>query len=78
MAPTNARYALRVALAYGETIVREAMVDERGDLRQELSDDGIHPNNKGYAVMAPLAADAIATAIEGKNASKNNHSEPGL
>jgi hypothetical protein len=27
---SNARYALRVALAYGETIVREAMVDERG------------------------------------------------
>ena len=30
------------------------MIDDRGDLRQELSDDGIHPNRKGYAVMAPL------------------------
>ncbi len=55
-----------------------AMVDDRGDLRQDLSDDGIHPNNKGYAVMAPLAENAIAAALEGKNASKNEHSEPGI
>lgn len=55
-----------------------AMVDDRGDLMEDLSDDGIHPNNKGYAIMAPLAENAIAAALEGKNASKNKHSEPGI
>jgi lysophospholipase L1-like esterase len=36
-----------------------AMVDEKGALTRELSDDGLHPNAKGYAVMAPLAQKAI-------------------
>ena len=39
-----------------------AMIDEKGGLRDELSDDGLHPNDNGYAVMAPLAEQAIATA----------------
>ena len=38
-----------------------AMVDEKGSLRQELTNDGIHANRNGYAVMAPLAERAIAT-----------------
>ena len=29
-----------------------AMVDERGFLRSDLSDDGLHPNKRGYSVMA--------------------------
>ena len=41
-----------------------SMVDDRGNLRQELSDDGIHPNRKGYAVMAPLVEQAIAAAMK--------------
>ena len=41
-----------------------SMVDDRGNLRQELSDDGVHPNRKGYAVMAPLVEQAIATAMK--------------
>lgn len=40
-----------------------AMVDERGLLRAELSEDDLHPNAKGYAVMAPLAEAAIANAL---------------
>uniref|UniRef100_B8HVA2 Lipolytic protein G-D-S-L family n=1 Tax=Cyanothece sp. (strain PCC 7425 / ATCC 29141) TaxID=395961 RepID=B8HVA2_CYAP4 len=32
-----------------------SMVDEKGMLRPELSDDGLHPNQKGYEVMAFLA-----------------------
>src|ERR1044072_7564315 len=40
-----------------------AMVDDKGFLKDELSDDGLHPNAKGYAVMAPLAEAAIARAI---------------
>jgi lysophospholipase L1-like esterase len=35
-------------------------------LRDELSDDGLHPNDKGYAVMAPLAELALATAQRSK------------
>jgi lysophospholipase L1-like esterase len=43
-----------------------AMIDEKGFLRDELSDDGLHPNGKGYEIMAPLAESAIARALKGK------------
>lgn len=39
------------------------MVDANGMLRQELSDDGLHPNQNGYALMAPLAEEAIDRAL---------------
>ena len=41
-----------------------AMVDDKGFLKDELSDDGLHPNEKGYQVMAPLAEPAIASALK--------------
>lgn len=41
-----------------------AMADEKGYLKDELSDDGLHPNAQGYAVMAPLAEAAIATSLK--------------
>src|SRR5437867_257810 len=41
-----------------------AMIDEKGYLNAELSDDGLHPNQKGYAVMGPLAEAAIAEALK--------------
>ena len=44
-----------------------AMIDEKGFLRDDLSDDGLHPNDKGYAVMAPLAEQAIATVQRSKS-----------
>lgn len=40
-----------------------AMSDSTGSLKAELTDDGLHPNAKGYAVMAPLAQRAIDTAL---------------
>jgi lysophospholipase L1-like esterase len=40
--------------------------DAKGFLKDELSDDGLHPNAKGYAVMAPLAEKAVAAALAGK------------
>ena len=40
-----------------------ATVGAGGLLRPELNDDGLHPNAKGYAVMAPLAEKAIAEAL---------------
>src|SRR5437016_6744331 len=43
-----------------------SMIDEKGFLKDELSEDGLHPNAKGYAVMAPLAEQAIAVALKSK------------
>jgi len=43
-----------------------AMVDAKGFLKDELSDDGLHPNQKGYDVMAPLAERAITLALKKK------------
>ena len=40
-----------------------AMVDEKGMLKRELSDEGLHPNAAGYRVMTPLAEKAIERAI---------------
>lgn len=40
-----------------------AMVDGAGMLREEFSADDLHPNAKGYAVMAPLAEAAIRLAL---------------
>ncbi len=36
-----------------------AMVDSAGFLQADLADDGLHPNGKGYRVMAPVALNAI-------------------
>jgi len=44
-----------------------AMMDVHGFLKEELSEDGLHPNAKGYAVMAPLAEQSIAKALKSKN-----------
>ena len=43
-----------------------AMVDEKGLLKRDLAEDGLHPNKAGYAIMAPLAEAAIAKAMEKK------------
>src|ERR1043165_9149145 len=41
-----------------------AMVDDKGFLKDALSDDGLHPNAQGYAVMAPLAEAAITASLK--------------
>lgn len=43
-----------------------ATVDAKGFLKEELANDGLHPNAKGYEVMKPLAAFAIETALKKK------------
>ena len=43
-----------------------ALADDKGFLKKELADDGLHPNAKGYEVIKPLAADAIAKAMKMK------------
>ena len=40
-----------------------AMVDEHGYLKQDLTEDGLHPNAAGFAVMVPLAQAAITKAL---------------
>ena len=43
-----------------------ATVDDQGLLKKEISEDGLHPNAAGYAVMAPLAEKAIQAALKEK------------
>jgi lysophospholipase L1-like esterase len=40
-----------------------AMVDGKGLLKKELAEDGLHPNQAGYKLMAPLAEEAITKAL---------------
>jgi len=53
-----------------------ALVDKAGFLQADLADDGLHPNGKGYRLMAPIALAAIDSAIppakaDAKAAKKN-------
>jgi lysophospholipase L1-like esterase len=36
-----------------------AMTDDKGYMKKDLADDGLHPNAAGYKIMAPLAGAAI-------------------
>jgi lysophospholipase L1-like esterase len=40
-----------------------AMVDDKGLLKSDLSEDGLHPNDRGFAIMSPLAQKAIDQAL---------------
>jgi lysophospholipase L1-like esterase len=40
-----------------------AMVDDKGFLKKDLAEDGLHPNPAGYKIMAPLAEAAITQAL---------------
>jgi lysophospholipase L1-like esterase len=57
-------YCARNGLVYLD--YASAVVDDKGMLKRELSDDGLHPNDAGYKIMAPLAEKAIAKALAGK------------
>ena len=54
-------YAQRNAMTYLD--YHSAMAEADQTLKRELSDDGLHPNAAGYAVMRPLAQQAIDTAL---------------
>lgn len=43
-----------------------ALVDSSGHLKEDLSDDGLHPNSKGYRIMAPLALEAIQKTVRSR------------
>jgi lysophospholipase L1-like esterase len=40
-----------------------AMVDGAGFLQADLADDGLHPNAKGYRIMAPIALEALGRVL---------------
>jgi len=54
------------AAAHGDVYLDyfTAMIDDKGLMRTELTEDDLHPNAKGYAIMAPLAEAAIARALK--------------
>jgi len=54
-------YAARSGAIYADYF--SAMVDDKGMLKEGFSEDGLHPNAKGYALMAPVATAAIAQAL---------------
>lgn len=41
-----------------------AVVDDKGMLREGHSADGLHPNAQGYALLAPVAEQAIRKALQ--------------
>lgn len=54
------------AAAHGDVYLDyfSAMVDDKGLMKTELTEDDLHPNAKGYAIMGPLAEAAIARALK--------------
>jgi lysophospholipase L1-like esterase len=41
-----------------------AIVDDKGMLREGFSEDGLHPNARGYELLAPVAEAAIESALK--------------
>jgi lysophospholipase L1-like esterase len=54
-------YAAKAGAVYLD--YHSAMADERQGMRAGLANDGVHPTEAGYRVMAPLAEKAIAEAL---------------
>jgi lysophospholipase L1-like esterase len=54
-------YAAKNGLVYLDYY--SAMLDDKKMFKQDLTRDGLHPNDAGYAIMAPLAEKAIAEAL---------------
>jgi lysophospholipase L1-like esterase len=55
------KYTARTRIVYLDYYT--AMVGDRQGLKTELTTDGVHPNEAGHTVMAPLAEKAIARAL---------------
>lgn len=50
-----------------------ALVDGKGMLKKGYSDDGLHPNDRGFALLAPVAEKAIETALRENSGSGGQH-----
>ncbi len=46
-----------------------ATADDKGFLKADIANDGLHPNAKGYEIMKPLAENAIKIALKKKTKS---------
>ena len=55
------RYAVEMHVAFADYY--SVLVDKKGMLRAAFSRDGVHPNDAGYAVMAPVVQRAIEQAL---------------
>ena len=55
------RYATEHGLVFLDYF--SATVDDKGFLRSDITEDGLHPTAKGYEIMNPLAEKAIAQAL---------------
>jgi len=55
-------YAAKIGAGFADYYA--ATVDEKGFLKEDISRDGLHPNDKGYQAMAPLAEAAIQAALK--------------
>ncbi|HZR65645.1 MAG TPA: GDSL-type esterase/lipase family protein [Terriglobales bacterium] len=42
----------------------DSLVDDKGLLKRDLADDGLHPNKAGFAIMTPMAEKAIEQALQ--------------
>jgi lysophospholipase L1-like esterase len=42
------------------------MADDKGFLKEDMANDGLHPNEKGYNIMKPLVQQAIKEALKKK------------
>ena len=57
-------YAAKTHSVYADYFT--ATVDEKGWLKEGISRDGLHPNDKGYELMVPVANAAIQQALTTK------------
>jgi lysophospholipase L1-like esterase len=56
-------YAAEVGAVYADYYT--AVVDAQGFFLDGLTNDGLHPNDEGYALMNPVAAAAIEQGLGG-------------
>jgi acyl-CoA thioesterase I len=55
-------YAAHVGAVFADYY--SALVDKKGMLRDGYSNDGLHPNARGYALLVPVAEAAIEKALQ--------------
>jgi lysophospholipase L1-like esterase len=56
------QYAEKAHVVYADYY--GALVDEKGLMKEGISRDGLHPNEKGYDLLVPVANAAIQQAMK--------------